>query len=162
MSSDMGQPEGQPKYNDLIDIIIQSSQKTIEVTQKDGSITNEQIIDDDTIWWKTGSVNANTFGRFAFELKEWERLALIVINNMSKYRAGQLAHEIMEIGVSYRRSMDAKSSESQRNAQNSQSTLIDKINKNKVERVYTMKDQAKKSLFDGFLGREREKDEEYD
>ena len=66
------------------------------------------------------------------------------------------------MGISYRRSIDAKSSESQRNAQNSQSTLIDKINKNKVERVYTMKDQAKKSLFDGFLGREREKDEEYE
>lgn len=81
---------------------------------------------------------------------------------MSTPRAVQLSHEVMEIGVSYRRSIDAKSSESQRNAQNSQSTLIDKINKNKVERVYTMKDQAKKSLFDGFLGREREKDEEYE
>lgn len=158
----MGQPEGTPKYNDLIDIIIQSSQKTIDVIQKDGTTTKEQIIDDDTIWWKTGSVNANTYGRFAFELKEWERLALNAANSMHSSRAELYAHEIMEIGVSYRRSMDAKSSESQRNAQNSQSTLIDKINKNKVERVYTMKDQAKKSLFDGFLGREREKDEEYD
>ena len=158
----MPQPEGQPKYNDLIDIIIQSSQKTIDVQQKDGSITKEQIIGEDTVWFKAGSVNANTYGRFAFELKEWERLALIVENNMSHPRALQLGHEVMEIGISYRRSIDAKSSESQRNAQNSQSTLIDKINKNKVERVYTMKDQAKKSLFDGFLGREREKDEEYE
>jgi hypothetical protein len=156
------QPEGSPKYNDLIDIIIQSSQKTIDVQQKDGTVTKEQIIDDETIWWKTGSVNANTFGRFAYELKEWERTALLSNNNMSMPRSTQIGHEIMEIGISYRRSMDAKSSESQRNAQNSQSTLIDKINKNKVERVYTMKDQAKKSLFDGFLGREREKDEEYD
>lgn len=158
----MPQPEGTAKYNDLIDIIIQSSQKTIDVQQKDGTVTKEQIIDDETIWWKTGSVNANTFGRFAYELKEWERTSLLAENNMSIPRAMQIGHEIMEIGISYRRSMDAKSSESQRNAQNSQSTLIDKINKNKVERVYTMKDQAKKSLFDGFLGREREKDEEYD
>lgn len=73
-----------------------------------------------------------------------------------------MAHIIMEIGLSYRRSIDAKSSESQRNAQNSQSTLIDKINKNKVERVYTMKDQMNKSLLSGFLGRDREKDEEND
>ena len=114
----MPQPDGQPKYNDLIDIIIQSSQKTIDVQQKDGSITKEQIIDDDTVWFKTGSVNANTYGRFAFELKEWERLALIVENNMSHPRALQLGHEVMEIGISYRRSIDAKSSESQRNAQN--------------------------------------------
>jgi hypothetical protein len=154
------QPEGSPKYNDLIDIIIQSSQKTIDVQQKDGTFTKEQIIDDETIWWKTGSVNANTFGRFAYELKEWERTSELAENNMSIPRAIQISQEIMGTGVSYRRSMDAKSSESQRNSQNSQSTLIDKINKNKVERVYTMKDQAKKSLFDGFLGRERERDEE--
>mgnify|MGYP006141883999 CR=1 FL=1 len=156
----MPQPEGSPKYNDLIDIIIQSSQKTIDVQQKDGTFTKEQIIDDETIWWKTGSVNANTFGRFAYELKEWERTSELAENNMSIPRAIQISQEIMGTGVSYRRSMDAKSSESQRNSQNSQSTLIDKINKNKVERVYTMKDQAKKSLFDGFLGRERERDEE--
>lgn len=156
----MPQPEGTPKYNDLIDIIIQSSQKTIDVMQKDGTVTKEQIIDDETIWWKTGSVNANTFGRFAYELKEWERTADLAENNMSIPRAMQISEEIMGTGISYRRSMDAKSSESQRNSQNSQSTLIDKINKNKVERVYTMKDQAKKSLFDGFLGRERERDEE--
>jgi len=154
------QPEGSPKYNDLIDIIIQSSQKTIDVQQKDGTVTKEQIIDDETIWWKTGSVNANTFGRFAYELKEWERTSQLAENNMSIPRAIQISEEIMGTGISYRRSMDAKSSESQRNSQNSQSTLIDKINKNKVERVYTMKDQAKKSLFDGFLGRERERDEE--
>ncbi|GEM_PF-2580989 len=158
----MPQPEGQPKYNDLIDIIIQSSQKTIDVQQKDGSYTKEQIIDDDTVWFKTGSVNANTYGRFALELKEWERLASMASNYMSPTRAVQIGGEIIDMGISYRRSIDAKSSESQRNAQNSQSTLIDKINKNKVERVYTMKDQAKKSLFDGFLGREREKDEEYE
>ena len=156
----MPQPEGSPKYNDLIDIIIQSSQKTIDVMQKDGTVTKEQIIDDETIWWKTGSVNANTFGRFAYELKEWERTSHLAENNMSIPRAIQISEEIMGTGISYRRSMDAKSSESQRNSQNSQSTLIDKINKNKVERVYTMKDQAKKSLFDGFLGRERERDEE--
>ena len=158
----MPQPEGQPKYNDLIDIIIQSSQKTIDVQQKDGSYTKEQIIDDDTVWFKTGSVNANTYGRFALELKEWERLASMASNYMSPTRAVKIGGEIIDMGISYRRSIDAKSSESQRNAQNSQSTLIDKINKNKVERVYTMKDQAKKSLFDGFLGREREKDEEYE
>lgn len=130
--------------------------------QKDGTITKEQIIDDDIVWFKTGSVNSNTYGRCAYELKEWEREGYQALNNMSPERAHQYQTEIREIGISYRRSIDAKSSESQRNAQNSQSTLIDKINKNKVEKVYTMKDQAKKSLFDGFLGREREKDDEYD
>lgn len=158
----MPQPEGQPKYNDLIDIIIQSSQKTIDVIQKDGTITKEQIIDDDTVWFKTGSVNSNTYGRFAYELKEWEREGYQAKNNMSPERSIQYSTEIKEVAISYRRSIDAKSSESMRNSQNSQSTLIDKINKNKVERVYTMKEQAKKSLFDGFLGRERERDEEYD
>lgn len=155
-------PEGTPKYNDLIDIVIQASQKTVDVQQKDGTITKEQILDEDTVWWKTNSVAANTFGRFAFELKELERCALRAPDNMCEERARNLGYEIMEIGISYRRSIDAKSSESQRDKQNSQSTLIDKINKNKVERVYTMKDKVKGSLFDSIIGRDAERDSEND
>ena len=83
-------------------------------------------------------------------------------DNMCEERARNLGYEIMEIGISYRRSIDAKSSESQRDKQNSQSTLIDKINKNKVERVYTMKDKVKGSLFDSIIGRDAERDSEND
>jgi len=44
----------------------------------------------------------------------------------------------------------------------SQSVLIDKVGRNRVEKVYTMKDQVNKSLLSGFLGRDKDRDEEYD
>ncbi len=73
-----------------------------------------------------------------------------------------MAHDILEMSQSYRRSIDAKSSESLRDKNNSQSVLIDNVGRNRVEKVYTMKDQINKSLLKSFLGRDRDRDEEYD
>ena len=155
-------PEGQPKFNDLIDIVIQSAQKTVDVEQKDGSITKEQIIDEETIWCKTLSVASFTLGRCIFELKEWERTAFSASVNMNQERAQNIAHEVMEVGISYRRSIDSKSSESMRDSRNSQSTLLDKINRNKVEKIHTFRGDMKKSMFDVILGKEAEKEVEED
>src|SRR3990172_7925451 len=150
-------PEGQPKYNDLIDIIIESAKKNVEVPQIDGTVATQTIIDPEVIWWKTGSVNSNMFSRFAFELKEFERMATEAFTHMTKERARIFGHQIIDIGTSYRRSIDAKSSESLRDKNNSQSTLIDKINRNKIEKVYTAKGEMKKSVWDGVMGRDRAK-----
>jgi hypothetical protein len=95
-----------------------------------------------------------TFGAVAFELKEWERMSLNASASMCPIRADQVSHDIMEISKSFRRAIDAKSSESLRNKNNSQSVLIDKVGRNRVEKVYTMKDQMSKSLFNSFLGRD--------
>ena len=77
-------PEGQPKYNDLIDVVIQASQKEIDVEQKDGTVIKQTMLDAETVWWKTGSVNSNTFARLAFELKEWERHAFEAFKYMCR------------------------------------------------------------------------------
>lgn len=74
-------PEGQPKHNDLTDIVIASSQRSIDVEQKDGSITKEQIIDEEILWCKTQSIASCTFGRYMFELKEWDRCGKPILEN---------------------------------------------------------------------------------
>jgi hypothetical protein len=159
----LNQPEGQGKFNDLVDIAIQSSSKTVAQRQKDGTIVYEQIIDDDTIWAKTLIVNSNTFSRMMLMLKEWERMGERAQFNMNEERAEQFKKEVKDIGESYRRAIDAKSSESARDATNSQSTYVDKINKNKVERVYTTKGQkVKGGIMDAILGRDKEDDMDYD
>jgi hypothetical protein len=158
----MPQPDGSEKHNDLIDLIIQSSQKTIDVKNDDGTISREMQMDTDSLWWKTHTISSSNFGQLAFELKEWERMALAAHESMSPERADQVSHDIMEISQSFRRSIDAKSSESLRDKNNSQSVLIDKVGRNRVEKVYTMKDQMNKSLLSGFLGRDKDRDEEYD
>ena len=154
--------DGQEKHNDLIDLIIQASTKTVNIKNDDGAIYQEQQMDADSIWWKTHTISSNKFGALAFEIKEWERMAQQSHENMCEERANQISHDIMEISQSFRRSIDAKSSESLRDKNNSQSVLIDKVGRNRVEKVYTMKDQVNKSLINSFLGRDRERDEEYD
>ena len=88
---------------------------------------------------------------------------LLKLLSICAERAKDFAHQVVDIGTSYRRSIDAKSSESQRDKINSQSTLIDKINRNKIEKVYTSKiEDTKKSFADIFLGRDKEKEFEND
>ena len=62
----MPTPDGQEKHNDLIDLIIQSATKTVNVKGEDGTIYQEQQMDSDSLWWKTHSISANTFGAVAF------------------------------------------------------------------------------------------------
>lgn len=158
----MNIPDGSPKYNDLIDIIVESAKQTKQKRLVDGTYEDVISVDSEIVWWKTGSINSPSFSRMAFELKEWERQADLALTHMTKNRAEQMAGEIRGIGVSYRRSIDAKSSENMRDKQNSQSTLIDKINRNKVEKVYTAKGELKRSALDAIMGRDKAKDNEND
>ena len=123
-------PEGMPKYNDLIDIVIESAKIRRELPQIDGTILVQTEVDSEVIWCKTGSVSSNTFSREILELKEWERMATDAYDYMTKERGNQYSRQILAYGQSVRRSIDAKSSESVRDKNNSTSTLIDKINSN--------------------------------
>ena len=155
-------PDGSPKYNDLIDIIVEAAKQIRQKREVDGTFTDYTVVDSEIVWWKTGSINSPSFSRMALELKEWERQSEECYQNMTKARADMYASIITKIGQSYRRSIDAKSSENMRDKINSQSTLIDKINRNKVEKVYTAKGEMKKSVLDGILGRDAQRDSESD
>lgn len=155
-------PDASPRYNDLVDAIIQHATKIVEVENDDGTKTMQEIIDDEIFWWSTLDVNSEKFSRFAFEVKEWERQALIAFDNMPKERAIQTGRDIIEIGKSWRRSMDAKGSESRRDKHNAKSTILDKIGRNKVERIYTQKGQIEKGFTDSFLGRKQKDDMDND
>lgn len=148
---------GTGDHNDTVDIVFQSVQKTIDVTDADGNITKTQVMDDLSLWCKTLMVGSNTLSQVIFEMMEFMRNGWLATTNMSKERADIWVAEVAEIVESVKKSLDSKSSESIRNKENSQSTLIDKINKNSVERIYTMKDQAKKSLWDSIIGKEKDK-----
>lgn len=152
-------PETQKTHNDVMDLLVDACQTVDAVQNIDGSITKQLMLDPEKAWWKTHLVNSPTFARFAYELKEFERLADDAYNNMAPSRAEIIAKQILSIGLDYRYSIDAKSSESLRDRHNTQATLLDKMQKNRVERAYTLKGDAKKSFMDGILGRDRERDD---
>ena len=156
-------PDGQPKYNDLVDVAIERA-KIYERIQNplDGSVQILPSIDSDIIWCSTGLVNSTEYGIHVFEIKEWERQAKVAFSNMTEPRARQYAEEILALAISYRRAVDAKASESLRDRSNSQSTYVDKINHQKTERIITAKGEGKKSLYDALMGREGTKEAERD
>jgi len=145
-------PEGQPKYNDLVDVVIQSVTKYEDIEQKDGTKIKEQIIDSEGLWWKTNKIDSEKFAALAFEVKEMERMALEAFNNMTASRAQQYHDQIMAFCQSIRSSIDAKSSESRRDKHNARQTTLDTIGRNRVEKVYSLKDEAKKSGLSSLLG----------
>ena len=152
----IGNDGGTSDHNDTVDIVFQSVQKTVQ-QKKDGEIINTQVMDDLALWCKTLTVSSNKLSQLIFEAMEYVRSGLQANNNMCKERAAIWIQESLDIFESIKNACDAKSSESIRNGENSQSTMIDKINRNSVEKIFTMKDTAKKSIFSSIMGKEKDK-----
>lgn len=154
--------ESQKENNDLVDLLTTSFQKTVIVEGEDGEPLKQLEIDTKRAWWQLHSVAANTLGRFAFELENFERKAMQAKNHMCKERAEEFAENIMGISDAYRSTVDAKSSESLSDKNNAIQTLIDKIKSNKIDRRYIVKDELNKGIFAGLVGKQRDRDQEGD
>jgi len=144
-------PDSDKQNNDVIDLISTAAHH-MELIEEDGKMKQGLVLDPESLYWSTRSVNSTTLGRFVYELKQLEALAYEAANHMSFKRAEVLKQQILRLVDSYKKSIDSKASESKRDENNSQLTLIDKLSKNKQERVYTVKEDVKGSLFSGMFG----------
>ena len=81
---------------------------------------------------------------------------------MSRNKANALSNQIKELVIAYQYSIDSKSSESIRENGSAQSTLIDKIARNKIERSYQVKGEKGRSMLDALMGKDRDDDMEND
>ena len=151
--------ENQKEHSDVVDFLTDACKVLKDVKDPNGIIHQELVLDTKRVWCKTQSVNSNYFGRNILELEQFENLADECYFHMSAPRAMVLAQQIRNGCMPYRYSIDAKSSESQRDSHNAQMTLIDKLNKNKTEKVYTLKGDVKRGLGDAILGKKVESDE---
>jgi len=152
-------PETPKQHNDLVDIVVEAAQVLKEVTLPDGTTQLQQVINSKIIWWKTQIVAKPTFGRFAKELEDFGALSQQAEYFMSKPRAAALSKQIMLEIEGYERSIDATSSISRLDRNNTQPTLVDKINSSKVPRYYSLKEDAKKSLLEGLFGGKKKDDD---
>lgn len=155
-------PESQKENNDLVDLLTTSFQKVEDFETDDGKPDKRLVIDPKTAWWQLHNVASNTLGRLALELEQFERKAEEAKHHMCTERAVVFGKQIQGIVDSYKYSIDAKSSESLSDKNNAIQTLTDKIKSNKIERRYVMKDEVKKSMWDGLVGKDRERDMERD
>ena len=94
-----------------------------EVKGPNGEILEQLVLDTERVYWKTHNVASPYFGRSVLELKQFENCALDCFNHMSAPRAQVLAKQITQGVLAYKYSIDAKSSESQRDKNNASMTL---------------------------------------
>lgn len=129
------------------------------IQHDDGRIEQELVFNPDIAWFKGHMVN-RPFGRCALKIKEVEHLGNEALFHMSPARAMNLREGLLNIVERNKRSIDAKSSETYKDENNNQSSLIQMLNKDKQEKLYTVKGDAKKSIMDGILGRDSAAEED--
>ncbi len=155
-------PQSEPEHKDLVDVLIQSSQKMEEVVQEDGTIDKQLYIDPKSVFYKTNMVASPYFSRLVFELENFFNLSKQCYNFMSPNRAKNLGQQLYGIYLSWIYSIDAKSSESIRSNGSAQSTYIDKISRNKIERSYKVEGEKKRSMLESLMGKDRDDDMDND
>lgn len=151
-------PDSEQQNNHVIDLISTAAHH-MEDVEIEGVIKKTLVLDPESLYWATRSVNSNTFGRFVYELKNLETLAFEAVNHMTLKRATVFRDQILRLVDAYKKSIDGKASESIRDKHNSQLTLIDKLSKNKQERVITMPEELKKTFLEGFGARESSRED---
>jgi len=132
---------------DIIDIISEGAQDWVPYTDENGDIQKRLEIDPEKIYWSTRMVNSPHFGRFIVILKRLEQKARECKNNMSLPRAIIISDDIIGMIRGYKSSIDGKSSETIRDKNNTQGSLLHLIRKVSIEKEYIAKGDKSK----GFL-----------
>ena len=154
-------PEPDKRLQDLIGILTEASQDITIGVGENGEETKTLQLDPEKLYWGTRLINSDKFGRFVLVLKRLEQKAFEAKNNMTLPRAINMAEGILASVKAYKYSIDAKSSETLRDKNNPQSSLLHLLGKNKSERKITVGGAGKKTFMDGLVGRagEDERDE---
>jgi len=147
-------------HQDVIDLLVDACQTVDIIQNPDGSYSKQLILDPEKAWWKTQLVNSPTFGMFTKVLRNLEGMAEDAKNNMAAPRAQVLAEQLVRYCLDYRYSIDAKSSETLRDKNNTQPCLVDKMQRSNVPHAFNQKDEMKKSLFSGWTGGNSSEEEE--
>ena len=149
-------PEDQKLHNDAIDFLADAAQEIKDLPDEQGIMKPQLVLDPKQIYYETRIVDSNEFSGFVFQLEELRRMAELAYFNMSKERADAIAPQVLQLCKNYQYSIDAKSSETRRDKHNAQSCLVDKLVRNKQERIISLKGEAKSTLMDAIRGKQVE------
>ena len=151
-------PDTGERHHDILDVLEQAATTREMVRLSDDQIEERERIDSDIIWWQAHAVNSTRFARMALMVVDWERLGQHARNHMPAERALVIEQQVMAISKAYRRSIDAKSSESKRDQNNAQATFLDRVARRRTEHVYTAGDAGGRGLRDAVFGRRQDAD----
>ena len=146
-------PETERTRNDVIDLFNDAAQETVMIENEHGVSEPRLKLNPESIWALTRTVDSPYFGRMVLELKKYESMADEAYEHMSPDRAKVISEQIKRDCKNYRLSIDAKSSETRMDKHNAKSNVVDKLLRQRSERVLTIEDQMKHSILDGFKGK---------
>ncbi len=149
-------PEFEVAHRDITAILKDGMQKKVYIDKADGTKELMQTVDERSAWWKTHHVASPRFGRMATILEHFLGIGEDTKNHLNIEWATVLKEQILNIGDHYMKGIDAKSSETMKDKNTSQTSLVDKYLKNKQERVVSLKDDAKRGMFEGMFGSKKE------
>ncbi len=152
-------PDDSEKRNDAIDFLVDGFKELEDVQQDDGTIAKEYVFNHEIPYYQGHLIN-QPFGRYVLMIKRTESLAEDAKDFMCADRAENVSSGLTRLIKAHKRSIDAKSSETYKDAKNNQSALIQILSKDKQERLYTVKGDVKNSIMDGILGRNAQSDSE--
>ena len=139
----------QPTPQDVLDFIGDGCEQIIDISDGNGGMVPGLVRNHKKIGYKTQNVDSNCYGDFATESENFLLLGEEAKYNMSSPMAGSLSQAIKARFQAWEYGIDGKSSESLRDGHNARTTLVDKFIRNRQERIVTLKDDAKKSIFEG-------------
>ena len=155
-------PETEKSHSDYIDMLIDGCRKPVKVTDEQGNEQIELQLNTKKLDYKTQLVSAQNFSRFVLELENFANMSIDCPNFMPNKRAKVMGDQILRLVEAFGYSIDAKSSETLRDKNNSQSSLTHILTRNKSEKVVSLKEDAKKSLWEGISGKEKRQAAEQD
>ena len=144
--------QGPPKPNDAIDMIMQSVERLVTTKDENGQMVQTMVPDNWSLWWKTQMVNHPLFARLAYKVNRLINLANNLHHSMCAERAAVMKEQIMGQVMAILYSIDAKSSETIRDKDNSQTNLMFLMNRQHMEVTKTFKGDMKEAGRMGFLG----------
>ena len=147
-------PESEKTITDFVDAVIESWKTEKFIETEDGNYKSERVIDERRAYWQMHHIASNSLGKFALERENLGNLFRNASYHMTTYRANALQKQGSLLCQAYDYSIDAKSSECVRDQNNTNQTLVSMLAKAKTERTYRLQEEAKKSMLDGFLGRD--------
>jgi len=149
-------PQDDKQHNDAIDFLADAAQEVKKMPDATGLMIDQLVLDPKQIYYETRIVDTNKLGGFVFELECLDGLREQCYFNMTSERADVCTPIIAALVKHYKYSMDAKSSETRRDKHNAQSSLIDKLVRNKQERIISLKGEAKNTFMDAIRGKQAE------
>ena len=149
-------PDAERTRNDVVDLLQDAAKIWVEVEDEHGNPRKESQLDAEQIYWSTRNVDNPHFGSMAKELLKLENMADEAEDHMMPERAMVFKRQIMAICKVYRKSIDAKSSETRMDKLNSKPNLIDKFLKRESSHRLTIDEKVKSSVLEAFKGKQKE------